>query len=50
MPGWAREETQRLIDRGVLAGTTGGKLDLSLDMLRTLLITQAMMDAKEVKA
>lgn len=50
VPGWAREETQRLIDRGVLAGTTGGKLDLSLDMLRTLLITQAMMDAKEVKA
>lgn len=50
VPGWAREETQRLIDRGALSGTSGGKLDLSLDMLRTLLITQAMMDAKEVKA
>ena len=35
VPSWAREETQRLIDRGVLAGTSGGKLDLSLDMLRT---------------
>lgn len=47
VPAWAREETQRLIDRGVLAGTTGGKLDLSLDMLRTLLITQKMVDAQE---
>ena len=44
VPGWAREETQRLIDRGALAGTGGGKLDLSLDMLRTLLVTQAMID------
>lgn len=44
VPGWAREETQRLIDRGVLAGTTGGKLDLSLDMLRTLIVCQRMMD------
>ena len=52
VPGWAREETQRLIDRGALAGTSGGKLDLSLDMLRTLLITQEMVDAqgKEGKA
>lgn len=47
VPGWAREEMQRLIDRGVLAGTGGGKLDLSLDMLRTLLITQKMVDAQE---
>ena len=45
VPGWAREETQRLIDRGVLAGTTGGKLDLSLDMLRTMIVCQRMMGA-----
>ena len=45
VPGWAREETQRLIDRGVLAGTTGGKLDLSLDMLRTMIVCQRMADA-----
>lgn len=45
VPGWAREETQRLIDCGVLAGTTGGKLDLSLDMLRTMIVCQRMMDA-----
>lgn len=44
VPGWAREETQRLIDRGVLAGTIGGKLDLSLDMLRTMIVCQRMMD------
>lgn len=44
VPGWAREETQRLIDRGVLAGTSGGKLDLSLDMLRTMIVCQRMME------
>ena len=44
VPGWAREETQRLIDRGALAGTSGGKLDLSLDMLRTMIVCQRMMD------
>lgn len=44
VPGWARKETQRLIDRGLLAGTSGGKLDLSLDMLRTMIVCQRMMD------
>ena len=44
MPGWAQTGVQRLVDRGVLAGAGGGKLDLSLDMLRTLLITQMMID------
>lgn len=44
VPSWAREETQRLIDRGALAGTSGGKLDLSLDMLRTMIVCQRMMD------
>lgn len=45
VPAWARKETQRLIDRGVLAGTGGGKLDLSLDMLRTMIVCQRMADA-----
>lgn len=45
VPSWAREETQRLIDRGALAGTGGGKLDLSLDMLRTMIVCQRMVDA-----
>ena len=44
VPAWAREETQRLIDRGALAGTGGGKLDISLDMLRTMIVCQRMMD------
>ena len=44
MPDWAQAGVQRLVDRGALAGTGGGKLDLSLDMLRTLLVTQAMID------
>ena len=44
MPSWARAGVQRLVDRGALAGTSGGKLDLSLDMLRTLLVTQNMID------
>ena len=45
VPAWAREETQRLVDRGALAGTGGGKLDLSLDMLRTMIVCQRMIDA-----
>lgn len=45
MPGWARPGVQRLIDRDVLSGVGNGKLDLSLDMLRTMLVCQRMMDA-----
>lgn len=44
MPGWAQAGVQRLVDRGALSGTGGGKLDLSLDMLRTMLVCQRMMD------
>ena len=44
VPGWAQAGVQRLVDRGALAGTGDGKLDLSLDMLRTLMVTQAMID------
>lgn len=44
VPAWAKDGVQRLIDRGALAGTGDGKLDLSLDMLRTLLVTQNMID------
>lgn len=48
VPTWAREETQRLIDRGALKGDTDGRLDLSPDMLRTMLVCQRMIDqAKE---
>lgn len=44
VPAWAQDTVQKLVDDGALAGTGGGKLDLSLDMLRTLLVTQNMID------
>ena len=48
LPTWAQEETQRLVDRGALKGDADGRLDLSLDMLRTKLVCQRMIDqAKE---
>lgn len=46
VPGWAREETQRLIDRGALKGDAHGELDLSMDMLRTMIVCQRMVDEK----
>ena len=48
IPAWARSDAQRLIDRGALRGNGRGELDLSLDMLRTLIVCQRMVDqAKE---
>lgn len=48
MPAWAQAEAQRLVDRGALKGDADGRLDLSLDMLRTMLVYQRMIDqAKE---
>lgn len=44
VPTWAREETQRLVDRGALRGNDRGKLDVSLDMLRTMIVCQRMTD------
>lgn len=44
MPQWARAGVQRLIDRGVLSGVGNGKLDLSLDMIRTMIVCQRMME------
>lgn len=38
MPKWAQKEAQELIDSGALRGDEKGNLDLSLDMLRTLII------------
>ena len=45
VPDWAREDVQRMVDTGALAGEGGGKINLSRDMLRTLVITQRMIDA-----
>ena len=45
VPAWAQDTVQKLVDDGVLAGVGDGKLDLSLDMLRTMIVCQQMMDA-----
>lgn len=45
VPAWAIDSLQELVDKGVLAGVGDGKLDLSMDMLRTLSVCQRMMDA-----
>lgn len=45
VPSWAREETQKLVERGALKGDAHGKLDLSMDMLRTMIVCQRMIDA-----
>ena len=46
VPGWAREETQKLIDRGALLGDEHGNLDVTMDMLRTMIVCQRMVDEK----
>ena len=40
MPSWAQPEVQQLIDSGALKGDEKGNLDLSLDMLRVLIINK----------
>lgn len=47
MPQWARAGVQRLIDQGVLSGVGNGKLDLSLDMIRTMIVCQRMLDEQK---
>jgi hypothetical protein len=44
VPDWALASLQALVDDGVLAGVGDGKLDLSMDMLRTLVVCQRMMN------
>lgn len=46
VPEWAQDAVQKLVDDGVLVGVGDGKLDLSLDMLRTLIVCQRMVDGK----
>ena len=45
LPEWAQEETQKLIDRGALLGDEHGNLDVTMDMLRTMIVCQRMIDA-----
>ena len=42
IPSWAREDIQKLIDLGYLKGRDGGKLDLTEDMIRTIIICGRM--------
>lgn len=46
LPDWAQEETQKLIDRGALLGDEHGDLDVTMDMLRTMIVCQRMVDGK----
>lgn len=46
LPTWAKEETQKLIDRGALLGDEHGNLDVTMDMLRTMIVCQRMVDGK----
>ena len=50
MPEYYRKEAQKLVDRGALRGVGGDDLNVSEDALRSMIVCQRMMDAKEVKA
>lgn len=43
LPSWAQKDIQELIDEKILKGTSQG-LDLSLDMVRTLILTRRMIN------
>ena len=45
VPEWAQDTVQKLVDDGVLEGMGNGNLDLPMDMVRTLVVCQRMMDA-----
>lgn len=47
VPVWAQDTVQKLIDDGALEGMGNGKLDLSMDMIRTLVVCHRMMDEKK---
>ena len=42
VPAWARDSLQALADKGALAGVGDGNLDMSADMMRTLVIAARM--------
>ena len=46
VPDWALISLQALADKGALAGVGDGKLNLSMDMMRTLVVCQRMVDEK----
>lgn len=44
VPDWALDSLQALADAGAIGGVGDGKLDLSMDMMRTLVVCQRMME------
>lgn len=46
VPVWAQDTVQKLVDDGALEGMGNGKLDLSMDMIRTLVVCQQMSENK----
>lgn len=45
VPTWAREETQKLIDRGALQGDGKHAINVTYDALQAMIVCQRMMDA-----
>lgn len=45
VPAWAREETQRLIDRGALQGDGKHEITVTYDALQAMIVCQRMIDA-----
>ena len=45
VPTWAREETQRIIDRGALQGDGKHELNVTYDALQAMIVCQRMIDA-----
>lgn len=46
VPVWAQDTVQKLVDDGALEGMGNGKLDLSMDMIRMLVVCQRMSENK----
>lgn len=44
LPAWAQPEVKELMDAGALEGDQNGDLDLSLDMVRVMLVTKRYTD------
>ena len=49
VPDWAKDSVQKLVDRGALTGDGAGTLNLSGDLVRTLVILDrlGMFEKKE---
>lgn len=47
MPGWAQDTVRALVDAGAIGGVGGGRLDLSMDMIRLLVIMRRMLALRQ---